>query len=190
MIINITWSLQIGLHYGGVFYEFVPWNGVVEWEISPWGYWQISAVNKTHEVIAYSWNFRSLSNISCFPNWLMFIGLLSTYQIDNLMHSLILETWFLAFEMECCCLYFFNLFKFLLEQIELEATTNYPGTPLRAPTTESGFAPACKDTCWGDLRLKMWERRFDGSQGKVCFVPLYHFIFHNCGKKELPTFLF
>lgn len=60
--------------------------------------------------------------------------------------------------------------------MELEATTQDPGTPLRAPTIESGFVPACKDTCWGDLRLKMWERRFDGSKGKVCFVPLDHIL--------------
>ncbi|XP_017255764.1 probable tocopherol cyclase, chloroplastic [Daucus carota subsp. sativus] len=90
----------IGVHYEGVLYEFVPWNGVVEWEISPWGCWQISAENKTHK-------------------------------------------------------------------IELEATTQYSGTPLRAPTTESGFAPACKDTCWGDLTLKMWERSSNGSKGKL-----------------------
>lgn len=71
-------------------------------------------------------------------------------------------------------------------QIELEATTQVTGTPLRAPTSESGFAPACKDTCWADLRLKMWEQRSDGSKGKVCFVPLrttHSFIDRNT---ELP----
>ncbi|KAK1370232.1 Tocopherol cyclase [Heracleum sosnowskyi] len=97
---NFENAAMIGVNYGGLFYEFVPWNGVIEWEISPWGYWQISAENKTHKM-------------------------------------------------------------------ELEATSQHPGTPLRAPTIESGFTPACKDTCWGDLRLKMWERGFDGSKGKL-----------------------
>ncbi|KAG8375575.1 hypothetical protein BUALT_Bualt10G0114800 [Buddleja alternifolia] len=90
----------IGVHYGGVFYEFVPWNGVVNWEIAQWGHWCISAENETHT-------------------------------------------------------------------IELEATTKDSGTTLRAPTSEAGLAPACKDTCFGDLRLRLWERRFDGTEGKV-----------------------
>lgn len=42
--------MQIGVHYGGKFYEFVPWNGDVSWEISPWGYWSIAAENETHKV--------------------------------------------------------------------------------------------------------------------------------------------
>ncbi|MBD4018862.1 tocopherol cyclase, partial [Xanthomonas citri pv. citri] len=29
----------IGVHHGGIFYEFVPWNGVVEWEVTQWGQW-------------------------------------------------------------------------------------------------------------------------------------------------------
>ncbi|KAL5698481.1 tocopherol cyclase [Ranunculus cassubicifolius] len=90
----------IGVHYGGIFYEFVPWNGVVSWEIEPWGYWKISADNQRYKV-------------------------------------------------------------------ELEATTKDPGTTLRAPTLDSGLAPACKDTCFGDIRLQIWERRDDGSKGKI-----------------------
>lgn len=43
--------MQIGIHYGGKFYEFVPWNGVVNWEIAPWGYWLISADNGRYVVI-------------------------------------------------------------------------------------------------------------------------------------------
>lgn len=43
-------TLQIAVHYGGVFYEFVPWNGSVTWEISPWGHWYITAENETHKV--------------------------------------------------------------------------------------------------------------------------------------------
>lgn len=58
-----------------------------------------------------------------------------------------------------------------LEQVELEATTREPGTPLRAPTMEAGLVTACKDTCLGDVRLQLWEKRYDGSKGKasVCF---------------------
>ncbi|KAI8568745.1 hypothetical protein RHMOL_Rhmol02G0224400 [Rhododendron molle] len=90
----------IGIHYEGTFYEFVPWNGVVNFEVAPWGHWCMSAENETHKV-------------------------------------------------------------------ELEATTEDPGTTLRAPTSEGGLAPACKDTCFGDLRLQLWERRFNGSKGKL-----------------------
>lgn len=53
-------------------------------------------------------------------------------------------------------------------QVEIEATTKEPGTALRAPTMEAGLVPACKDTCYGDLRLQMWEKRNDGGKGKVC----------------------
>ena len=42
--------LQVGLHYQGEFYEFVPWKGKVEWEIAPWGSWKMKAQTKTHEV--------------------------------------------------------------------------------------------------------------------------------------------
>ncbi|KAM7493307.1 hypothetical protein LguiB_027916 [Lonicera macranthoides] len=83
-----------------IFYEFVPWNGVVNWEVSQWGYWCMSAENKSHKV-------------------------------------------------------------------ELVATTKDPGATLRAPTTEAGLSPACRDTCFGDLRLQLWERRYDGSKGKT-----------------------
>ncbi|KAF7830122.1 Tocopherol cyclase, chloroplastic [Senna tora] len=96
---NFENAALVGIHYGGTFYEFVPWNGVVNWEVTPWGYWFMSADNGRHLV-------------------------------------------------------------------ELEATTEDPGTTLRAPTAESGFAPACKDTCFGMLKLQMWERRYDGSKGK------------------------
>lgn len=90
----------IGVHYEGTFYEFVPWNGVVNFDVAPWGHWYMSAENETHLV-------------------------------------------------------------------ELEATTEDPGTTLRAPTTEAGLAPACKDTCYGDLRLQLWERKQNGSKGKL-----------------------
>lgn len=42
---------QVGVHYGGKFYEFVPWNGVVEWEINTWGFWYITAENDSHKVM-------------------------------------------------------------------------------------------------------------------------------------------
>ncbi|KAJ4808318.1 Tocopherol cyclase [Rhynchospora pubera] len=51
--------------------------------------------------------------------------------------------------------------------VEIEATTKEPGTPLRAPTIEAGLVTACKDTCYGDLRLHLWEKKYDGSKGKV-----------------------
>ena len=54
--------------------------------------------------------------------------------------------------------------------MEIEATTDEPGTALRAPTMESGLVPACKDTCYGDLKLQMWEKKYDGSKGKVCNI--------------------
>ncbi|KAJ8773634.1 hypothetical protein K2173_005880 [Erythroxylum novogranatense] len=89
----------IGVHYNGIFYEFVPWNGIVNWEVSPWGSWLMSAENHNH-------------------------------------------------------------------LIELEATTKYEGTTLRAPTEEAGLAPACKDDCSASLKLKLWERRYDGMKGE------------------------
>ncbi|GKV44866.1 hypothetical protein SLEP1_g52007 [Rubroshorea leprosula] len=98
----------IEVHYGGIFYEFVPWNGVLNWEVAPWGYWYMAAENETHMI----------------------------YFIDS-------------------------------EQVELEARATDPGTTLRAPTSEAGFAPACKDTCFGDLRMQIWDRRSDGNKGKL-----------------------
>lgn len=52
-------------------------------------------------------------------------------------------------------------------QVDVEGTTKEPGTPLRAPTMESGLVTACKDTCYGDLKLQLWEKKYDGSKGKV-----------------------
>ncbi|CAL5022632.1 unnamed protein product [Urochloa decumbens] len=51
--------------------------------------------------------------------------------------------------------------------VEIEATTTEPGTALRAPTMEAGLVPACKDTCYGDLKLQLWERKYDGGKGKM-----------------------
>nr|WKR37732.1 vitamin E 1-1 [Plukenetia volubilis] len=96
---NFENAALVGVHFDGKFYEFVPWNGGVSWEVSPWGYWFFTAENETHLV-------------------------------------------------------------------EVETTTRDPGSPLLAPTAEVGLAPACKDTCFGDLKLQMWERRYDGTKGK------------------------
>ena len=41
---------MIGIHYQGKFYEFVPWNAQVSWQIEPWGKWQMQAVNQDFEV--------------------------------------------------------------------------------------------------------------------------------------------
>ena len=41
---------MVGIHYQEKFYEFVPWNAKVSWEISPWGRWQMHAKTHHHEV--------------------------------------------------------------------------------------------------------------------------------------------
>jgi len=35
--------------YRGKFYEFVPWNSEVYWDIQPWGSWQMQARNSEFE---------------------------------------------------------------------------------------------------------------------------------------------
>ncbi|XP_062218839.1 probable tocopherol cyclase, chloroplastic [Phragmites australis] len=51
--------------------------------------------------------------------------------------------------------------------VEIEATTKEPGTTLRAPTSEAGLVPTCKDTVYGDLRLQLWEKKHDGGKGEM-----------------------
>ncbi len=41
---------MIGIHYQGQFFEFVPWNSKVSWEIHPWGIWRMWASNGDYEV--------------------------------------------------------------------------------------------------------------------------------------------
>ncbi len=41
---------MIGLHHQGKFYEFVPWNSQVQWQIQPWGEWIMSATNSRYSV--------------------------------------------------------------------------------------------------------------------------------------------
>lgn len=77
-------------------------------------------------------------------------------------------------------------------QVKLEATTKDPGTALRAPTSEAGFAPACKDSCSGVLRLQMWEQTYDGGEGKVCHslspsLQLYLIIFFEVNHLDLMS---
>jgi tocopherol cyclase len=40
----------VGIHHGGQFYEFVPWNARVHWQIDPWGKWQMQADNGYYQV--------------------------------------------------------------------------------------------------------------------------------------------
>ncbi|RCJ28835.1 tocopherol cyclase [Nostoc minutum NIES-26] len=51
---GVLWWMEsvamIGLHYQGKFYEFVPWNSTVKWDIQPWGRWQMQARNLNYEV--------------------------------------------------------------------------------------------------------------------------------------------
>ncbi len=51
---GVLWWMEsvamIGLHYQGTFYEFVPWNSQVDWDIQPWGRWQMRAGNLNYEV--------------------------------------------------------------------------------------------------------------------------------------------
>jgi tocopherol cyclase len=48
----LWWSesvAMIGIHYQGKFYEFVPWNSQVQWDIAPWGTWKMYAKNSQYE---------------------------------------------------------------------------------------------------------------------------------------------
>lgn len=51
---GVLWWMEsvamIGIHYQGQFYEFVPWNSQVSWQIQPWGKWQMQARNSHYEV--------------------------------------------------------------------------------------------------------------------------------------------
>lgn len=51
---GLLWWMEsvgmVGIHYQGKFYEFVPWNGEVHWEIQPWGDWYIWAATSEYQV--------------------------------------------------------------------------------------------------------------------------------------------
>lgn len=49
----------------------------------------------------------------------------------------------------------------------MQAIADSPGCTLRAPTSDAGLAPFCKDTFAGKLKLQLWERTRAG-RGKVC----------------------
>ena len=41
---------MIGVHHQGQFYEFVPWNGRVQWRVQPWGDWWMFAQNSDYAI--------------------------------------------------------------------------------------------------------------------------------------------
>jgi tocopherol cyclase len=51
---GVLWWMEsvamIGIHHQGKFYEFVPWNSQVSWQIQPWGQWLMQAKNSRYEV--------------------------------------------------------------------------------------------------------------------------------------------
>lgn len=51
---GVLWWMEsvamVGLHYRGKFYEFVPWNSEVHWDIQPWGSWKMQAKNSQFEI--------------------------------------------------------------------------------------------------------------------------------------------
>jgi tocopherol cyclase len=40
----------VGIHYQGQFYEFVPWNSKISWQVLPWGSWQIWAERQDYAI--------------------------------------------------------------------------------------------------------------------------------------------
>ncbi len=51
---GVLWWMEsvalICLHYRGEFYQFVPWNSQVSWQIQPWGQWEMQAGDRKFEV--------------------------------------------------------------------------------------------------------------------------------------------
>ncbi len=51
---QVLWMTEevgmIGIHYRDKFYEFVPWNSQMTWQIQPWGEWKIQATNRDFQV--------------------------------------------------------------------------------------------------------------------------------------------
>jgi tocopherol cyclase len=51
---KVLWSTEevamIGIHYRDRFYEFVPWNSQVYWQIQPWGEWRMQAINPDFKI--------------------------------------------------------------------------------------------------------------------------------------------
>jgi tocopherol cyclase len=51
---KVLWTTEevglIGIHYRDSFYEFVPWNSQINWQITPWGEWRMQAINADFRV--------------------------------------------------------------------------------------------------------------------------------------------
>ncbi len=51
---KVLWATEevamVGIHYRDRFYEFVPWNSQINWQIKPWGEWRIQATNGDFQV--------------------------------------------------------------------------------------------------------------------------------------------
>jgi tocopherol cyclase len=51
---KVLWKTEevamIGIHYRDTFYEFVPWNSKISWQIQPWGEWRMQATNQDFQV--------------------------------------------------------------------------------------------------------------------------------------------
>jgi tocopherol cyclase len=51
---KVLWTTEevamIGIHYRDRFYEFVPWNSQIDWQIKPWGEWRMQAINRDFQV--------------------------------------------------------------------------------------------------------------------------------------------
>ncbi|MFM2303275.1 MAG: hypothetical protein RLZZ135_684 [Cyanobacteriota bacterium] len=50
-VLGMTESVaMIGIHYRDRFYEFVPWNARINWQIQPWGEWRMQAINRDFSI--------------------------------------------------------------------------------------------------------------------------------------------
>ncbi len=51
---KVLWNTEevamIGIHYRDRFYEFVPWNSQIHWQIQPWGEWRMQATNPDFQI--------------------------------------------------------------------------------------------------------------------------------------------
>jgi len=51
---KVLWMTEevamIGIHYRDQFYEFVPWNAQISWQIQPWGEWRMQAINQDFKI--------------------------------------------------------------------------------------------------------------------------------------------
>jgi tocopherol cyclase len=51
---KVLWMTEevgmIGIHYRDKFYEFVPWNAQIDWQIQPWGEWRMQASNQDYRI--------------------------------------------------------------------------------------------------------------------------------------------